>query len=151
MALDATDAKIIRILQENGRISMQRLSEKINMSSPAATERVKKLEEAGIITGYTAVVDPEKLGLHTHAYVLLNSIPEAQKQRLEHYIGQTQEIVGTYYGMTGGLDLILEVYCVNNNRLAAIQSEIAKMVNTVTYLLTNQPGKRAPVVLPEEK
>lgn len=151
MILDATDAKIIRILQENGRISMQRLSEMINMSSPAATERVKKLEDAGIIRGYAALVDPQKLGLAVHAFMHILTIGEHNRQRLLHYIDSTPEIVGTYYGMSGGLEVLLEIYCESNNRLAAIQNELAEMVKTVTYILNNQTGKRIPFAVPAVK
>ena len=67
--MDDIDVKIIKILRKNGRISMQHLAKEINMSGPAATDRVKKLEDAGIITGYGAHIDEAKLGRPLHAFI----------------------------------------------------------------------------------
>ncbi len=56
--MDSTDAKIIEILQDNGRISMKDLGIAVGLTSPAVSERVKRLEEAKIISGYKAIINP---------------------------------------------------------------------------------------------
>ena len=60
--MDITDYKIINILQEDGRISMKDLGKIVGLTSPAVSERVKRLEESGVIQGYKAIVNPDKLG-----------------------------------------------------------------------------------------
>ena len=60
--MDITDYKIIEILQEEGRISMKDLGKIVGLTSPAVSERVKRLEEAGVIEGYKAIVNPNALG-----------------------------------------------------------------------------------------
>jgi Lrp/AsnC family transcriptional regulator, leucine-responsive regulatory protein len=67
--LDAIDHKIITELSTDGRVSFAELGRRTNLSSPAVTERVKRLEQAGVITGYRAEVDPRALGYQLTAIV----------------------------------------------------------------------------------
>lgn len=60
--IDTIDERILAELQENGRLTMKALAERVGLSSPAMIERVRRLEERGVITGYHAVVDPKALG-----------------------------------------------------------------------------------------
>jgi DNA-binding Lrp family transcriptional regulator len=60
--LDATDWKILRELQQDARLSYNELGRRVALSAPAAAERVRKLEDRGVITRYAAQVDPEKVG-----------------------------------------------------------------------------------------
>ena len=68
-AIDAVDQQLIDLLRANGRASYAELARQVGLSSPAVHERVGKLEEAGVITGYRAVVDPAAVGLHVTALV----------------------------------------------------------------------------------
>ena len=70
-ALDATDWKILAELQDDGRLSFNQLGKRVNLSSPAVAERVRRLEEAGVITGYRAVVDPRQVGVPLTAFLQL--------------------------------------------------------------------------------
>jgi len=67
--LDAIDHRIISELSTDGRVSFAELGRRTNLSSPAVTERVKRLEQAGVITGYRAEVDPRALGYQLTAIV----------------------------------------------------------------------------------
>lgn len=78
--MDNTDFKIIEILQQNARISMQRLAQEINMSTPATIERVRKLEESGSIVGYRAMVRPERVGRDIVAFVMITGEYSPLKQ-----------------------------------------------------------------------
>lgn len=69
--LDATDWKILRELQQDARLSFNELGRRVALSAPAAAERVRKLEDRGIITGYSAQVDPAKVGLPLLAFIQL--------------------------------------------------------------------------------
>jgi Lrp/AsnC family leucine-responsive transcriptional regulator len=67
--LDQTDWRIIAELQRDGRLSFNKLGRLVNLSSPAVAERVRRLEESGVITGYEARVDPARAGLPLTAFV----------------------------------------------------------------------------------
>lgn len=74
--LDRTGLKILRALQENARLSFSELGRRVALSSPAVAERVHKMEEAGIIAGYHARVEPDKVGLPIMAFVMLRTRAE---------------------------------------------------------------------------
>ncbi len=67
--IDAVDQQLIDLLRANGRASYAELARQVGLSSPAVTERVAKLEASGVITGYRAVVDPQKVGLDVTALI----------------------------------------------------------------------------------
>jgi Lrp/AsnC family transcriptional regulator, leucine-responsive regulatory protein len=69
--MDQTDWRIIAELQRDGRLSYNQLGKLVNMSSPAVAERVRRLEEAGVIAGYQARIDPARAGLPLTAFVQL--------------------------------------------------------------------------------
>lgn len=71
--MDATDFKILEILQSDGRISMKKLADQINMSTPATTERVRKLEENQSIVGYKAIIRPDLVGREVSAFIQVRS------------------------------------------------------------------------------
>lgn len=73
--LDATDWKILRELQQDARLSYNELGRRVALSAPAAAERVRKLEDRGIITRYAAQVDPEKIGLPILAFIQMRCEP----------------------------------------------------------------------------
>ncbi len=73
--LDATDWQILRELQQDARLSFNELGRRVNLSAPAAAERVRKLEDKGVITGYSAKVDLAKVGLPLLAFIQMRCDP----------------------------------------------------------------------------
>ncbi|MGG3914400.1 Lrp/AsnC family transcriptional regulator [Rossellomorea vietnamensis] len=71
--MDNINRHILDVLQVNGRISMTELGKKISLSVPAVTERVRKLEEQGVIEGYKAIINPEKVNKPVKAFVLMKT------------------------------------------------------------------------------
>lgn len=69
--MDNTDLKIIRILEKNGRIKITDLGRQVSLTPPAVTERIRRLEETGVIIGYRVQINPEKLGLHITAFIMV--------------------------------------------------------------------------------
>lgn len=67
--LDTIDRRILAILQEDGRLSNQEIAERVNLSPSPCLRRIRRLEEAGVIKGYVALLDPRKLGLELMAYI----------------------------------------------------------------------------------
>ena len=104
-----TDRKIISILQKAGRITMKHLGELINMSTPSTIDRVRRLEEAGVIKGYAAVVDYIALGYDMHIYIFVE-VNQNKRPGLLEYIAKNQLIAGAH-GVAGSKDMVLDVYC----------------------------------------
>lgn len=90
--LDEIDREIIAALNDNGRMTIRDISEKIGLSSPSIKERILKLEDAGAIKGYTINVNPEVFGLAVAAHVRMRAIP-GQVQRLAQLLNDTPEVV----------------------------------------------------------
>lgn len=109
MQFDLTDRKIISILQKDGRITMKHLGELINMSTPSTIDRVRRLEEAGVIKGYAAVVDYIALGYDMHIYIFVE-VNHNKRPGLLEYISKNQLIAGAH-GVAGSKDMVLDVYC----------------------------------------
>ncbi len=108
--MDQIDKKILKILQENGKITNAKLSRMVGISAPATLERVKRLETSGVISHFTAVVDPEKVGFTIMAIVSislslskLSSIPEIKAK-----FAELEEVVECYQ-IAGAHDFILKV------------------------------------------
>ena len=89
MELDRTDAGIIAAVQENGRLTLAELGRTVNLSASAATERLRKLEEAGVITGYAATVDPQRIGYSIMAFLRLR-YPSSNYRPLHEVLDSTQ-------------------------------------------------------------
>lgn len=109
MQFDLTDRKIISILQKDGRITMKHLGELINMSTPSTIDRVRRLEESGVIKGYAAVVDYIALGYDMHIYIFVE-VNQNKRPGLLEYISKNQLIAGAH-GVAGSKDMVLDVYC----------------------------------------
>ena len=109
MQFDLTDRKIISILQKDGRITMKHLGELINMSTPSTIDRVRRLEEAGVIKGYAAVVDYIALGYDMHIYIFVE-VNQNKRPGLLEYISKNQLIAGAH-GVAGSKDMVPDVYC----------------------------------------
>jgi len=109
--MDKIDLNILRELQQNARITNQELSERVNLSPTPCLRRVKMLEEAGIIKGYSAIVDPETYGLPVLAFVSvkLERHTETEIASFEKAIMELDEVVACYL-MSGRHDYMLQVF-----------------------------------------
>ena len=110
MKLDSTDKKILNILQSNGRITNSQLASEIGISPPGMLDRVKRLENAGYIEKYVALVNPEKVGRGTMAIVLvslaIHQIPSLD--RFTEEINQLEEVLECFH-ISGEDDFMLKV------------------------------------------
>ncbi len=104
------DRQIVEILQEQGRIPNVQLAERVGLSPPAVLERVRKLEEKCVITGYTALVDNKKVGMGTVSFVAV-SLNLHQKDSMEHFnvfVGECSSVRECYH-IAGTDDYLLKV------------------------------------------
>jgi len=112
--MDDKDRQIIAVLQDNGRLTNQELSERVNLSPSPCLRRLRALEDAGVIKGYTAVVDETAYGLPITAFVSirLERHTQAAIAAFERRIGDIDAIVDCYV-MTGDADYLLRVLVEN--------------------------------------
>ena len=108
--LDRIDKKILNILQENGKTTNAKLSRMVGISAPATLERVKRLELSGVISHFTAVVDPEKIGFSITAIVSISlSLSKLSSvARIKEKFAELEEVVECYQ-IAGANDFILKV------------------------------------------
>lgn len=114
MTLDAIDRRILRALQANGRMTYDELAGQVSLSPSATLRRVKRLEEAGAIAGYVAIVPPERVGLGLTAYinVRLEKHTESHKRNpmdLFRAAVQSWPEVVECVALTGEMDYLLRV------------------------------------------
>lgn len=90
--LDAVDHAILEALQADGRLPLSELGRRVGLSQPAMSERVRRLEERGVITGYGARVDPHALGLSTAAIIRLRTTHERIRACLDRFAAMPEVI-----------------------------------------------------------
>ncbi len=110
--LDRTDKRILQILQGNARITNKELSSQLGLSPPPTLERVKKLENAGYIQGYTAILDPDKIDLGTVMMVSV-TLHQHSQQSIDEFHRAVADLVEVMecYHVTGEDDFMLKVVC----------------------------------------
>ena len=108
--MDAKDFKIIQALQADGRLTNQDLAERVGLSPSPCLRRVKMLEEAGVVRGYTALVDQKRYGLPLTVFVRIGLERHSHQivQGFEARVTAIPEILDCYL-MTGGADYLLRV------------------------------------------
>ena len=105
--IDDVDWRLLEALQINGRTSYRELGQQIGLSTPAVSERVRKLEEAGIISGYGARLDLAGLGRSITAFVSVNTRPE-RNEPLIKFVKKSDAILEAHY-ITGQASFILKI------------------------------------------
>ncbi len=121
MELDDTDQAILRLLQEDARTPFSEIARRIDMSSATVHDRVGRLEEAGVIEGYHAKVNPRAVGFGTSAFVGLRVQQGHEEDALEEL--QSIEGVQEVHLTTGEWDVILRVYAENTDGLRELMFE----------------------------
>ena len=131
--MDATDFKIIDLLQEDGRISMKDLGKIVGLTSPAVSERVKRLEESGVIKGYKAIVNPDKLGRVIKSFINI-SLPSENYQSFIEYAKRDNRIVECHH-ITGDDCLLLKVIVKDMYELEQVIDKIKQVGRTKTSVI----------------
>src|SRR5580698_7913293 len=140
--LDAIAWKILENLQQNARQPFAELGRKVGLSTPAVAERVRRLEEAGVITGYHAAVDIAKLGVPIRVLVRL-TIPggDLQVSRAVTAIKELPEI-SKCHRITGAESFILEADVVSIRHLEALIDRLSALGATSTSTVLSSPVER---------
>lgn len=109
MNLNKQEKMLLKVLQEQGRISNVELAEQVGMSESPCYRRVKSLEGAGVITGYGAKVDRRKLGLQVTAFILV-TVESQEDDRLKEFFDavSTEDLIVECHAMAGAHDYLLK-------------------------------------------
>lgn len=148
MAMDSTalmdgyGRKLLHELQSNARLSVAELGRRIGLSPTATAERLKQMEEVGILHGYTVEIDRECLGLEVLAFIRM-SCHGQQYHRLLDYV-QTLEEVRECHHLTGGDDLLLKVTTTNMSDLEALIEALLPYGTPITSLVLSSPVEHRP-------
>jgi Lrp/AsnC family leucine-responsive transcriptional regulator len=122
--LDQIDEQILELLQQDARMTMRALGQAVGLSGPAVTDRVRRLEDRGIIRGYRADVSPNRIGLGVVAFVTLGApYDEHGARRFESQVHQI-EAVAECYRVSGEDQYLVKIYAAS---IAALQDVIDRL------------------------
>lgn len=117
--LDLLDRKILRLIAEDARIPFLEVARSCNVSGAAIHQRIQKLTNLGILKGSQFIIDPEKVGYETCAYIGLYLQNPAKFDDVVEELKKIPEVVECHY-TTGGFDMFIKIYAVNNHHLLNI-------------------------------
>jgi Lrp/AsnC family leucine-responsive transcriptional regulator len=138
--LDGFGRRLLDELQANARLSLAELGRRIGLSPTATAERLKQMEEVGILHGYTVEIDREALGLEVMAFIRM-SCGGQNYHRLLDYV-QTLEEVRECHHLTGGDDFLLKVTTTSMADLESLIEALLPYGNPVTSLVLSTPVER---------
>lgn len=143
VSLDDVDWSLLAALQDDGRASYAELGRIVGLSPSAVTERVRRLEHSGVITGYTADVDPDRLGLPIHALVRLR-YPHGNYKPFHDLLAVTPEVVEAHH-VTGDDCFVLSVRAGSMPHLEEVTGRIAGLGRVTTSVVYSSPLPKRPV------
>ena len=131
--MDKVDLKLIDLLQQNARYSLKHLAEEVFLSTPAVSARILKLEEQGVITGYSAQVDPLKLGYNIKAFINLEMSPKL-KPEFYPFVAACPNVLECNC-VTGRYSMLIKVAYHTTVELDTFIGELQKFGNTQTQIV----------------
>ena len=135
--LDRTDWRLLAELQRDGRASYAELARAVAMSASAVAERIRRLEEAGVIAGYQATINPERVGLTVMAFVRVR-YPTGNYRPFHAMLDSTPEVVEAHH-VTGEDCFILKVLARSMRHLEEVTGRIAALGPVTTSVVYSSP------------
>ena len=142
--LDTVDKQIIYMLMDNAKTSLAHISKNIGISTTAVHQRIKKLEQAGVIENSISFLNPRKIGYKVVSYIGVYMDQPSHFQELIKSLNEINEIVEAHY-TTGNWTVFLKVLCIDNDHLMQILSKIQKLkgvTRTETFISLEQSINR---------
>lgn len=147
--MDELDRKILTLLAENARITVKEIATRVSLTSPAVSERMKRMEKSGIIAGYTVIFDARLTGKYIHALI---SISVAPKDRaLFQEILQEEGAVEQCFHVTGEHSHMVKVSCQNIEALDKLISRLQKLGQTNTQIILSTTQGPGPVIYKDKE
>ncbi len=142
--LDDINIELLDLLQQDGRMSYRELGERVGLSAPAVTERVRRLEEMGVIKGYRAVVDYEALGFPLLCVIRLNSPRGASG--VDDVVANIPEVIESNR-VTGSESHVIRARARSTSHLEDLLHELWSYGDSNTNIVTSSPVPRRPMHL----
>lgn len=143
---DLTDGRILQALIEDARISTAEIARKVGLSAPSVSERIRRLEDAGIVTGYAATINPQALGLELTAWIRIRPMP-GQFHKVAKILDKLPAVVECDR-ITGEDCFIARAHVKTVGELEVLVDEIVPYAMTNTSLVQSSPVKRRLPPLP---
>lgn len=144
--LDVVDQRILEVLLRNARISLKELALQVGLSSPSVSERLRRLEERGIVCAFTVEIDPHALGYQLQAIVRIRPLP-GKLHIVQKVIEDTPEFCECDK-VTGDDCYIVRLFVQSLERLDTILEPIIGNAETHTAIVKSQPIRRRPPPFP---
>ncbi|PIE31656.1 MAG: AsnC family transcriptional regulator [Ilumatobacter coccineus] len=144
--LDDINLSLLELLLENGRMSYRELGERVGLSAPAVTERVHKLEERGIITGYRATINEEALGFPLFCIIRLNVPPKALSDEIDRTLEAIPEVIEANR-VTGSESHVIRARVRDTAHLEELLSRLWNHSDSVTSIVTSSAVPHRPMRL----
>jgi Lrp/AsnC family leucine-responsive transcriptional regulator len=144
--LDALNLRLLAELRDNPRLSMSELARRVGMSAPAVTERVQRLEAAGVIVGYRMDIDPAALGMPVTALVRIRPGP-GQLPKIARVAQDTAQVVECHR-ITGEDCFLLKIHAPSIGELEEILDRFLLFGQTTTSIVVSTPVPARPLPLP---
>ena len=145
--IDETDARILELLQRDGRESYAEVGLAVGMSGPSAHERVKKLEARGVIRGYSALVDPTLLGYGVLAFIFIKQVPGTIATDMTGDFIAIDEIEECHH-LAGEADYLLKVRATDTRHLERVLhsiQQVGHVFTTETQVVFSSAFERRPL------
>ncbi len=146
MVKDELDWKILELLQENARLSFAQIAREVGLSPSAVAERVQRMEDTELIMGYTANVDPTKLGWSLSAFIMM-SVNRINFQPFTDSLDQYPEMVSCTR-VTGKDCLIMKFHLKDSKHLEEVINRLAQHGDPTTLLILNELMQHGKVTMP---
>ncbi|CAL65469.1 Lrp/AsnC family transcriptional regulator [Christiangramia forsetii] len=143
MSIDKLNWKILEELQKNARISFSEIGRKVGLTSPAVAERVKKMEDSGIINSYKVNISPQKTGYQLRAVITLRAFTGRLKAFLET-VKTFKEVINCYR-ITGNENIIMEVILHDQMHLEKLIDRLITYGETRTHIILSNVIEDAPI------
>ncbi|HEX3026597.1 MAG TPA: Lrp/AsnC family transcriptional regulator [Clostridia bacterium] len=147
--MDSIDFQIIDLLQQNARTSLKKMAETVSLTPPAVSERIRKLEASGVITGYRAVINPDKVGFAIRAVINVTISREIQNDFVR--FAKTCKNIIKCHRVTGEYSMSLEAVFHDMTELDTIVGKIQRYGDTQTLLILSSAISFRPLVPHLEK
>ena len=146
MVLDELNWKILKCLQENARQSNSEIGRQVGITSPAVSERIKKMEDAGIILSYDATISPYEIGYQLKAIITLRAFMGMLKPFMEKV--KTYDEVLNCYRITGNENFVMEVVLKNQKHLESFIDQLIVYGETKTQIVLSKVIKNKTIKPP---
>ena len=144
--LDGVNLQILGELRDNPRLSMAELARRVGMSAPAVTERVQRLQQAGVIAGYRLDIDPAAVGLPVTAFARIRPMP-GSLPKIAALAAEIPEVTECYR-ITGEDCFLVKLHAPAIGQLEAILDKFLVYGNTTTSIVVSTPVPRRQPPLP---